>query len=571
MPENLAFKPLAASGYKHSLPTAVRRGLLEKVYAEENRFTKSQLLWRDIAFSLKNLERLNKTKRPGHAAVYRSDWRWIEREKDPAGAYSGRRAPAAADSDSDSDSESDSDTESDSDSDTEQPPSPPPRPSNPKPAASRPPPSKPEQQPPSPPPAQPASSASPPPDPQADDEDAPFMQLDAYELLGVSRTATLDEINRAYRAAARRAHPDKNGGKDALFKRILAAVELLRDPQQRAEYDAMLGGMTGASAPPAAAAAAPAAAPQPSPPDPYVDPLQDAHLRQEAESVADMEVEYPGLGWMGAGKQRRPVKEVEWLNLRAIKLAELRRAARDKVLERLRRAAEDVSDMEVDSPARVEWTGATNKRRPVQDKVFVSLRAEKFARLQRERQADVLAKRREVAEDEISKIVQDKRTPVFTVPAQKPVPARTPVFSVPDQDLPDYTEPDFDDESDFDDDDFGDVDFDDEDLDPIEIVSHDHDGVPLDPIELVGDEAKAQEGREEEEAAAAQQREADEDVDQLVADIRARRAWENAHPGEVYRDTRDKYHMNYQTVPEDVGGRAPSAPDPWSSERGRRG
>ena len=67
---------------------------------------------------------------------------------------------------------------------------------------------------------------------KADDEDAAFMRLDAYELLGVPRTATLDQINRAYRAAARRAHPDKNGGKDALFKRIQKAVELLRDSQR---------------------------------------------------------------------------------------------------------------------------------------------------------------------------------------------------------------------------------------------------------------------------------------------------------------------------------------------------
>ncbi len=61
-----------------------------------------------------------------------------------------------------------------------------------------------------------------------------------YAVLGVTRTASDDEIKKAYRKLAMTYHPDRNGGsKDAeeRFKEITEAYDVLRDPQKRAMYD----------------------------------------------------------------------------------------------------------------------------------------------------------------------------------------------------------------------------------------------------------------------------------------------------------------------------------------------
>ena len=67
-----------------------------------------------------------------------------------------------------------------------------------------------------------------------------MSKRDLYEVLGLSRDASAEEIKKAYRQLARKYHPDVNRedpNASEKFKEISEAYEILSDPQKRAAYD----------------------------------------------------------------------------------------------------------------------------------------------------------------------------------------------------------------------------------------------------------------------------------------------------------------------------------------------
>ncbi|HPW44178.1 MAG TPA: DnaJ domain-containing protein, partial [bacterium] len=63
------------------------------------------------------------------------------------------------------------------------------------------------------------------------------MATDYYQILGVSKTASAEEIKKAFRKLAHQYHPDKASGNEAKFKEINEAYQVLSDQDKRAKYD----------------------------------------------------------------------------------------------------------------------------------------------------------------------------------------------------------------------------------------------------------------------------------------------------------------------------------------------
>ena len=79
------------------------------------------------------------------------------------------------------------------------------------------------------------------------------MSADPYEVLGVAKDASAEDVRKAYRALAKKLHPDLNPGNKATeekFKDVSAAYDLIGDPEKRARYDKGEIDASGAERPP---------------------------------------------------------------------------------------------------------------------------------------------------------------------------------------------------------------------------------------------------------------------------------------------------------------------------------
>ena len=63
------------------------------------------------------------------------------------------------------------------------------------------------------------------------------MKKNYYDILGVNKNATQDDIKKAYRNLSKKYHPDKNGGDDSKFKEINEAYDTLGDDYERKYFN----------------------------------------------------------------------------------------------------------------------------------------------------------------------------------------------------------------------------------------------------------------------------------------------------------------------------------------------
>ena len=61
--------------------------------------------------------------------------------------------------------------------------------------------------------------------------------MDYYNVLGVDRNASEEQLKKAYKKASMQHHPDRNGGNEEKFKQINEAYSALKDPEKRQMYD----------------------------------------------------------------------------------------------------------------------------------------------------------------------------------------------------------------------------------------------------------------------------------------------------------------------------------------------
>ena len=126
----------------------------------------------------------------------------------------------------------------------------------------------------------------------------PESEKNAYEVLGISRTASLDDIKKRYRELARQYHPDVNQSNPAaskLFAKITTAYKTLSDTESRTNYDAELSAIERAAAARATPRTMPntrtagqhtaSAAPTTTAPPPQTNAAESARLVNEAQGA----------------------------------------------------------------------------------------------------------------------------------------------------------------------------------------------------------------------------------------------------------------------------------------------